>query len=100
MPAERRGAPRADTWGETMDAVITREKHRKTVIAGREPWIALALCAATLAAGVLAQLVHDRPAYAGNFAPDWLPLAAAALAAAGIVVRFIVVPSRRAWAAP
>ena len=53
-----------------------------------ESWIALALCAAVLVAGVLEQLVRDRPAYAEAFAPDWLPLAAAGLAAAGIIVRF------------
>jgi hypothetical protein len=32
MPAERRGALRADKWEGTMDKVITREKHRKTAI--------------------------------------------------------------------
>jgi len=50
-----------------------------------EPWIALALCAAVAAAGALKHLVGDRPAYAATFAPHWLPLAAAALAAAGIM---------------
>ena len=50
-----------------------------------EPWIALALCAAVLVAGALEQLVRNRPAYAETFAPDWLPLAAAGLAAAGIM---------------
>ncbi len=50
-----------------------------------EPWIALALCAAVLAAGALEQLVRNRPAYAETFTPDWLPLAAAGLAAAGIM---------------
>ena len=50
-----------------------------------EPWIALALCAAVLAAGALEHLVRNRPADAGTFAPDWLPLAAAGLAAAGIM---------------
>ena len=48
-------------------------------------WTALALCAAVLAAWVLEQLVRNRPAYAEAFAPDWLPLAAAGLAAAGIM---------------
>jgi hypothetical protein len=48
-----------------------------------EPWIALALCAVVLAAGALEQLVRNRPAHAETFAPDWLPLAAAGLAAAG-----------------
>ncbi len=50
-----------------------------------EPWIALVLCSAVLAAGALQQLVRNRPAYAETFAPDWLPLAAAGLAAAGIM---------------
>lgn len=48
-------------------------------------WVALALCAAVLAAGTLKRLVPNRPAYAQTFAPDWLALAATALAAAGIV---------------
>jgi hypothetical protein len=52
---------------------------------GGERWIALVLCAAVLAARVLEQLVRSRPVYAGTFAPYWLPLAAAGLAAAGIV---------------
>ncbi len=56
-----------------------------TVGSRAEPWIALALCAAVLAAGALEQLVRNRPAYAGTFAPDWIPLAAAGLAAAGIM---------------
>jgi hypothetical protein len=46
-----------------------------------EPWIALALCAAVLAARALEQFVRNRPAYAGT----WLPLAAASLVAAGIM---------------
>jgi len=32
MPAERRGALRADKWQGTVARVITREKHRKTAI--------------------------------------------------------------------
>ena len=51
------------------------------------PWIALALCAAATAAWALGQLAGGRPAYAGDLAPGWLPLAAAALAAAGIALR-------------
>jgi hypothetical protein len=72
-----------------MDAVITVEKHRNGRRPGRsaEPWIALALCAATLAAWALGLLIDGRPAYAADFAPGWLPLAAAALAAAAIVLR-------------
>jgi len=50
-----------------------------------EVWIALALCAAVLTAGALEQLVRNRPAHLGSFAPHWIPLAAAGLAAAGIM---------------
>ncbi len=50
------------------------------------PWIALALSAAVVAAWAVGQFVHDRPTYAEDSAPDWLPLAAAALAAAGIIL--------------
>jgi hypothetical protein len=52
-----------------------------------ETWIALVLCAGVLAAGVVVLLLPDRPAYAGSFAPVWLPLAAGAVAIAGIVLR-------------
>jgi len=51
-----------------------------------EPWFALVLCTAVLAARALEQLVRDRPAYAKTFAPYWLPLAAVGLAAAGIIL--------------
>lgn len=51
-----------------------------------EPWIALALCAAVLVAVAAEQVVRDRPSYAGIFAPYWLPVAAAGLAAAGILL--------------
>ena len=50
-----------------------------------EPWIALVLCSAVLAARALEHLVRNRPANAGTFAPYWLPLAAVGLAAAGIM---------------
>jgi hypothetical protein len=52
-----------------------------------EQWLALALCVAVAVAGTLEQFVGDRPTYAEAFAPDWLPLAAAGLAAAGTVMR-------------
>jgi len=48
-------------------------------------WIGMALCTAVLAAGALEQLISNRPAKAGTFAPDWLPFAAAVIAAAGIM---------------
>ncbi len=47
---------------------------------GAEPWMALALCTAVVAAGALKQVVRHRP-----FAPDGIALAAVALAAAGII---------------
>jgi len=50
-----------------------------------EPWMALVLCTAVLAARALEHLVRSRPAYAQTFAPYWLPLAAVGLAAAGII---------------
>ena len=52
-----------------------------------EPWIALALCAAVLAARALEQLTRGRPADAQTLAPDWLPLAATLFAATGIIHR-------------
>lgn len=50
-----------------------------------ERWIALALCAGVVAAAAVQQLAGQRPANARAFTPDWIPFAAAALAAAGIV---------------
>jgi hypothetical protein len=48
-------------------------------------WIALALCTAVFAAGVLEQFVRNRPDYAGSFSPFWIPPAAAVIAAVGIM---------------
>jgi hypothetical protein len=62
-----------------------KEMIAKKVGSKAELWIALALCAAVLAARALEQLFRNRPAYAGTFAPYWLPLAAVVLAAAGIM---------------
>ena len=59
----------------------------KTSRTSIEPWVALVLCAAVSAAAVVELLLPGRPAYAGSFAPGWLPLAAAAIAATGVVVR-------------
>jgi hypothetical protein len=62
------------------------ESQSSPSLGGRaEPWIALVLCAAVLAAGALQHVARNRPSYAGAFAPDWLPLAATGLAAAGIL---------------
>jgi len=48
-----------------------------------EPLILLALCAALAIGWATEQLIHDQPDSARSFAPDWLPLAAAAVAAVG-----------------
>jgi len=48
-------------------------------------WIALALCAAVLIAGILKQLILDQPEYAKSFAPVWISIVAAVFAAAGII---------------
>jgi hypothetical protein len=59
---------------------------RHSVGGKAELWVGLVLCAAVVAAGILQQLVHDRPDYAEVFGPSWLPLAAAGFAAAGIIM--------------
>jgi len=51
--------------------------------AGR--WIALFLCAAVAAAGTVEQLLRNAPANGPTLAPDWIALAAAVIAAAGIL---------------
>jgi hypothetical protein len=48
-------------------------------------WTALALCAAVLAAWVLEQVVRNRSTHAATLEPNWLPVVAAGLAAAGIM---------------
>lgn len=50
-----------------------------------EKWIALALCAAVMAAGALKQFIQNQPANAGTFAPGWIPFAAGGLAVSGII---------------
>ena len=50
-----------------------------------ELWLGLALCAAVVLGWVGEHLVPNRPTYAQIFGPDWLPLAAAGFAAAGIM---------------
>jgi len=59
----------------------------RTIHPRLEPRIALALCVALFVAGVVGLALPERPAYADSFAPDWLALAAAGIAAAGIVLR-------------
>ena len=50
-----------------------------------ESWIALILCAAMILGWSVEHLVRNQPDYAEAFAPDWLPIVAAGLTAAGIV---------------
>ena len=50
-----------------------------------ESWIGLAVCAAVVVGWALQNLIPDRPTYAQIFAPDWLPLAAAGIAAFGLL---------------
>lgn len=45
----------------------------------------VALCAAVVLSWTVGRFVMDRPTYGQAFGPDWLPLAAAGLAAAGVV---------------
>ena len=52
---------------------------------GKEQWIALALCAMVMVTGVLVLFVGNRPEYGGTPTPDWIPIVAAMLAAAGIM---------------
>jgi hypothetical protein len=59
-----------------------------------EAWIALILSAIVLATGLLGLVVPDRPAYSSALAPAWLPVVAAGLGAAAIVVR-LAARSRR-----
>ncbi len=59
----------------------------RTIHARLEMWIALALCGTLFVAGLAGLVLPDRPAYAESFAPDRLPLVAAGVAAAGIVLR-------------
>jgi hypothetical protein len=62
------------------------ESHRDHPLANRaEYWIGLALCVAVVLGWALEQIVPDRPDYAEVFGPSWLPLPAAAIAAAGLV---------------
>ena len=57
----------------------------QTIGSRAEQWIALSLCIALLAAGVLEKLVSNRPAFKETFAPDWIPFAAAVISVAGIM---------------
>jgi hypothetical protein len=48
-------------------------------------WIALTVCAAVLLSGVLEQFLRNRPDFTNKFAPNWIAISAAVLAAAGIM---------------
>jgi hypothetical protein len=64
----------------------TMEPQRGDSLGGKtEPWIALVLCAAVLAAGALGHLVSNRPGYFASLAPDWIHLVAVAFCVAGIL---------------
>jgi len=65
---------------QNMESDITNSSGNKF-----KHWIALALCAAVLIAGVLKLLIVDRPDNADSFAPGWISLASSVLAAAGII---------------
>jgi hypothetical protein len=68
--------------GVTTGVIVRmRDKGRRA-----EPWIALGLCAAVAVSWAVGQLTPNWPAYAERSGPDWLPLAAAGLAAAGILL--------------
>ena len=60
-------------------------ENRDSLVSKAQTWIALALCAAVVLGWVMQHLVPNRPDYARIFAPDWLPLAAAGFAAAGLM---------------
>ncbi len=62
----------------------SQRRHPLTIPA--EAWIALSVCVAGLVSWAIQHVVSKRPAYAAVFAPDWLPIAAAVVAAAGITV--------------
>lgn len=63
-----------------MDAQESRDPGTRA-----ELRIAFVLCVAVAVAGVVEHLVQNRPTYARGFAPGWMPLIAAGVAAAGIV---------------
>ena len=62
-----------------------RSRGSHSPASAAEPWIALVLCVAALAARALAHVFRNRPASGGTFAPELLPLAFAGLAALAIV---------------
>lgn len=61
-----------------------RSLHSHSLRSRIEPWIGLALCAAVVLGWAWEQLAPN-PDGPQAFAPDWLPLAAAGVAAAGIM---------------
>jgi hypothetical protein len=50
-----------------------------------EPWIALTLCFAVLLSRAVEHLISKPPSSGPSLAPQWLPIAASAFAAAGII---------------
>jgi hypothetical protein len=64
---------------------ILESNRSNTQSSSAERWIALALFAAVLAAGVFEQFSQTRLDYAKTFAPFWIPIAAAIFALAGFM---------------
>ena len=60
-------------------------RSRQSLGSRAEPWMALTLCAAVMLGPAAELLFRNRPADVQTFAPNWLPLAAAGFAAAGIM---------------
>jgi hypothetical protein len=75
------GVTAADLDPERMDL---RSLHDPSLRSRTEPWIGLALCAGVVLGWAWEQFVPN-PDGPQVFAPDWLPLAAAGVAAAGIM---------------
>jgi hypothetical protein len=65
---------------------VMEPQSRHTPASGAERWIALSLCAAMLASAALETYVRTRAADAGAFAARGVPLAAATLSAAGLLL--------------
>lgn len=64
---------------------MTESLNNNTPVSRADWWIAMILCATIIAIWTLEQLLQDQSAGGGAFAPDWLPCAAAVIAAAGII---------------
>ena len=70
-------------------------KARRSRVSRLEPWIALALCAAVAVAAGTAATRSRSARLPETFGPSWLPLAAAGVAAVGILMRLTGSPQLR-----